>query len=495
MSRRDLSLPSAAEADLLSGLFREARYNETSINDRIGVIHSALERQSERMSRLESVPPNSLLNLLIRWFVLSEPVDGAVAERFAGPEFVEICLRRGLLEKAKERLMATILIIPQGDLLIGGDRYDTPVEIVGEPVLPVNAPARSLLGFTVDGAVASLLDLCAGGGVQALAGASRSRLVVATDMNPRAVLFAELNCRLNGLDNVECLHGDRFDPVAGRQFDQIVCNPPFVISPSKRFLYSDNDAALDDFCRGLVESAPAHLNEGGIFQMILEWVQIEGEDWKERLGGWVEGSGCDVWILSFNLTLPETNARMHATTMAAQTPVDVLVLQEEMAAYLRDQHVEAVHGGFVMMRKRTEPNWLSFSEVRSELPEELGSDWVVDGFRARDFLHGHPAEADLLAIRPTLRPGVTIDQSTEWDGAWRRQPVKLRTTRGLPFSLNLDDDVVEFVSRCTGEHSVSELCRRLQSKVEEPLAEVERECCLLVRRLIELGVLDPPAEG
>lgn len=491
MRGRELSVPTAAQAAILLKVFRDATFDEASIHERIGVIHSALERRSERASRLGLVPPTSVFNLLVRWFVLSESVERSAADRLVESQFLDAAIGLGLLTETGSSLEAAVLVIPQGELLIAGDRYDIPAELVPEPVLPVNAPARTLLGFTLQSPVNSLLDLCCGGGVQALAAASRARSVVATDLNARAVTFARLNARLNGFDHVECLAGDRFEPVTGRKFDQIVCNPPFVISPSKRFLYSDNESPLDDFCRSLIEEAPEYLEEEGVFQMILEWVQFEGRDWQSRLAKWVEGSGCDAWFLSFNLMLPETNAEVHAATMAAQSPVDELALREELAGYLREQGVEAVHGGFVMLRRRSGDNWLSFSEIRGRLPGDPQPEWIEDGFRARDFLRSRPDQLDLLSARPRLRRGVTFDQSTEWNGrAWQKTPIRLRATRGLPCSLELDENVVEFVSHCSGRRSVAELCRRLQAKTGEPQADVERECCSLVRRLIELGVLE-----
>ena len=42
-------------------------------------------------------------------------------------------------------------------------------------------------------------------------------------------------------------------------FDLIVANPPFVISPSRRYLFRDSALPVDDVCRSLVRSAPAHL--------------------------------------------------------------------------------------------------------------------------------------------------------------------------------------------------------------------------------------------
>jgi methylase of polypeptide subunit release factors len=86
------------------------------------------------------------------------------------------------------------------------------------------------------------LDLCAGGGAQALVCAQTATSVTAVELEPLAERVFWINAELNGLsERVEYLIGDLFDPVAGRQFDRIVSNPPFMpVAPGVRYpLYAD----------------------------------------------------------------------------------------------------------------------------------------------------------------------------------------------------------------------------------------------------------------
>ena len=57
---------------------------------------------------------------------------------------------------------------------------------------------------------------------------------------------------LNNLGQVSIRLGDRFDPVAGECFDLIVANPPFVISPSRRYLFRDSGLPVEELCRLIV---------------------------------------------------------------------------------------------------------------------------------------------------------------------------------------------------------------------------------------------------
>jgi HemK-related putative methylase len=76
---------------------------------------------------------------------------------------------------------------------------------------------------------AQVLDMGTGSGVCAVVAARHAPHVVAVDINPAAVRCARINTLLNRVeDKVEVLEGDLFAPLAGRRFDVILFNPPFL---------------------------------------------------------------------------------------------------------------------------------------------------------------------------------------------------------------------------------------------------------------------------
>jgi HemK-related putative methylase len=76
---------------------------------------------------------------------------------------------------------------------------------------------------------ADVLDMGTGSGVCAVVTARHARHVVAVDINPVAVRCARINTLMNRVeDRVEVLEGDLFEPLAGRRFDVILFNPPFL---------------------------------------------------------------------------------------------------------------------------------------------------------------------------------------------------------------------------------------------------------------------------
>ena len=103
-------------------------------------------------------------------------------------------------------------------------------------VIGLGAASTTLLAATVRREITTALDVGTGSGVQALHLLRHAERVTATDALPRAIAMARLSFALSGLlpDAVELLCGDLLEPVAGREFDLIVSNPPFVLSPIGR---------------------------------------------------------------------------------------------------------------------------------------------------------------------------------------------------------------------------------------------------------------------
>ncbi|MGI5860792.1 MAG: peptide chain release factor N(5)-glutamine methyltransferase [Myxococcales bacterium] len=133
-----------------------------------------------------------------------------------------------------------------------------------------------------------VLDLCTGSGAVAVSlAAEREALeVVATDISEAALEVAALNARALGVEGrVELLRGDLYEPVAGRTFEMIVANPPYVrsgeIDGLSREVRREPRGALDggpdglDVVRRIAAQAPGALRPGG--WLLLEIGAEQGE--------------------------------------------------------------------------------------------------------------------------------------------------------------------------------------------------------------------------
>lgn len=123
------------------------------------------------------------------------------------------------------------------------------------------------------GAGVTVLDLCTGSGHLAVVGALAGASAVAVDVSRRAVLSARLNALLNGV-RVSALRGNLFEPVAGRRFDVIVSNPPYLPHPDEELPQRGLARAIDAGPRGRAFLDPIcaevadHLAPGGAFLLV-----------------------------------------------------------------------------------------------------------------------------------------------------------------------------------------------------------------------------------
>ena len=106
------------------------------------------------------------------------------------------------------------------------------------------------------------------------------------------------------------------EPVAGQEFDLIVSNPPFVITPRDpdmpTYEYRDGGGHGDSVVEHLVTHLGAHLAPGGIAQLLGNWEIVGDGAWTDRLGQWARRSGVDVWVVQRDVQDPAQYAETWA---------------------------------------------------------------------------------------------------------------------------------------------------------------------------------------
>ncbi len=266
------------------------------------------------------------------------------------------------MERAEGQVRPLVALEVAEGLILARDRPD-PVTFAVQPdhVLGVSPPALLLARLTVRRPVGRVLDLGCGGGVQALLAARHAQSVVGVDLNPRALAFARFNARLNGIRNVEWREGDLFAPVAGERFDLVVSNPPYVVSPESWLLFRDGGGAGDGICARIVGGLGSHLAEGGFATVLANWGLREGEPWSDRPRRWVEGTGCDAWILRWETQDALTYAAAWTRGPEAAGYVDAL---ERWTAHYEALGIRSLVMGALVLRKRTAgPGWVRADEL------------------------------------------------------------------------------------------------------------------------------------
>jgi hypothetical protein len=430
----------------------------------------------------------SPLSLLIRWFVVGEPVARSVAKQCIPSDILQLFGDCGLLTQADDSLASPVMFAPFEEFWIATDTYAHLIAGSGEgDVLMINSTTLFLINLAIRTPCRSLLDLGTGCGVVAILAASHfAESVTGTDLVGRAAVFARFNAWLNETPNVEILTGDLFQPVAGRRFERILTNPPFYITPTSRRIFAESPMELDGFCRNLVKQAPAHLEEGGFLQMLCEWPEIEGQPWEERLAEWFEGTGCDAMVCAGGTYDPIQYAQNRLPVVHAPAGKDADYRHfEEWVNYYKAKKVKAIHAGFLTMRRRFGQNWVHFERVSSQPTIKLG-DAMLRRFTIRD---QPQSDEQLLKSRLQAAEGVQLRQIVEFtEQQWRRSPrIQVIQTFGLQLIHELTPDVAEFITKLDGSSPLGELVDGLAREAPVPREKVQAECLSIVRKWLDRG--------
>ena len=429
------------------------------------------------------------LDTLVKLLMLGDPVEPEHAERALRPLELEAWAEGGLIAAEEGQVRALMRVVPDEELMLASDWPGSAERpIPPDHVLGHNPTAALLDNITVRKPVDSALDIGTGCGVQALIATRHAEHVVATDLNPAAVNVARFNAVLNDVE-IEALEGSLFEPVEGRTFDLIVANPPFVISPTDDFLFRDSPLGGEGIVRRLIKEAPAHLNEGGICQMLCNLAHIEGTDFTEHVASAFEGTGCESWVMAFD----EIDPAVYASGWLRSVEHEPQAFKRALAdwiAYYENEGITGLTWGIVTMRRPPSgPGWFKLSELEGRINDRCG-DHLLRCFNGHELLQ-RIDDDELLEQRPKVSEETRLEQSfaPQADG-WAAADGRLATANGLPTSGGVDPYVGNLLIRMNGEVTVHETLERSAEEAGVSFDELRPEGLKIVRRLLEGGYLD-----
>ncbi|MEO1527507.1 MAG: class I SAM-dependent methyltransferase [Planctomycetota bacterium] len=478
------------EANQLREVFRSAGYTAETLAARSGLLvpppREVVPSETLAAFQDEADP----LNLLGRMFFLGTRCEASAARESLSGDFIDICVRCGLLRELRDELEPQMLVVPVQDCLLASDLQLLASQDEAHFVPTLCDAALHLNLVRIQKPVDRVLDLCCGFGLHGLLASSTANEVIATDVNPRAEAFVRFNASLNGRDNITAMTGDVLSAVDDETFDLILCNPPFILSPESVTTYRFSPFELDGFVRELFSQVPNYLSEGGVMQAICEWVEIEGVDWQERLAGWFEDCGCDVWILPANRQLPSS----YATTALRQTITDPSELARECGrwtAYFEAQKVEAIQGGFVFLRRRSGNNWIDFTQLTKPIRQPIG-DAILRGFESRDVVFGGN-DQEILQATPMLGTGMRMTEESRRKGPrWETESITLHLDEGLPVSIGMDQYVKNLIDRFDGQRTVADCLIAFSNDVGLPLETGFTQGLQIAKAMLRSDVLRLP---
>jgi hypothetical protein len=471
---------------VLRRAFENAGYTAEGLVRALGPEELAAAPSADFARLLRVTRATSPLNTLVRLFLLGVPVPAAEAQAALGREPFGAAIEAGLLNVSGEKVSGTVRILAFRGLLLA---CDLPGRGGREQVMGLTSSTVTLADSAVPRPSRMALDLGTGCGLLGMLAARHSECVAATDVSQRAVAFAAFNAAWNGISNFTASAGDCFEPVVGRRFDLILANPPFAISPSTALAFRDSGMAGDSFAEGLVRQAPEFLNEGGFAQLICDCASKPGRDWSQRVAGWVEGRGCDAWVLALERHAATEYARNWVRDTESGAPEEKARLYDWWLAHLDAEHVESVTTVLITLRRRSGRNRIRIEDA----PEILGAfgEDIALGFELDDYLAA-ASDDDLLNTRFVLHPNARLEQELQAEGGrWRVTSARIRIARGLRWAGNVDGRISTLLAGCDGSRTAAELAARLASDAGVTPDRVLPACIGAIRQLLARGYLRP----
>jgi len=481
----------------LRGAFRNAGYDADGVVGALGPqAHAALGRGEPEAAR-RAARDAGPLGTLIRLFLLGDAEDPAdVARALAGLD-VEQALEAQVLRPCGDRLRAGLDIRPYGDedgswwvvADLDADQRGGPVP--ADHVLGVGHASISLARATSRRPVGALLDLGTGCGVQALHASRHAERITATDVSERALRLARATFRLNEVD-VELRRGEWFAPLRNRRFDQVVCNPPFVVGPPRvDYVYRDSGLAGDDASALVVRQLPAFLAEGGVGQLLASWLHRRGEDWADRVSGWLPGN-VDAWFVQRDVADPA----LYVGTWLRDAGVDPRSDEGRAKAgawldWFAENDVEGVGFGFVTLRRTdaAHPDVVC-EDLRHAYDDPLGPESAAWLDRVR-WLREHDDD-ELLATRFTVPGSVVLEEvSAPADEGWAAVVRRLHRTDGPGWQHELDETAARLLAGMRGVLPLRDLVALLAYAEDLDADALAGAALPVVRELVRHGVVAP----
>ena len=455
-------LPVAAVAAELGEFLSSHGFTADGIAGHLGPEYTEALHRGEPAAVALGAAGDTTLDALIRLFILHDAVAPTQLSDVLGARLATKLMDAGVAQ-LDESGNAYIAYDIRPHIIVGTNRLvfsDVDASLVdhvpgSKHVLGVGAASLSLLQSTPLTPVETALDLGTGSGVQLLGQLSTAAHVTATDLHSRALDLARATLAAAGPaaeEKVELLQGSWFEPVAGRRFDRIVANPPFVVGlPEVGHIYRDSGLNLDGASELVVSQAVEHLAPGGSAHILGAWVHQGEQSWQQRVASWLPEKGVAAWIIQRDVADPA----LYVSTWLKDESVDVRSdLGRERARlwleHFNEHDVTGIGFGFVAIQRidDDEPSDVLAEYMPQPFTDPLGPE-VEEYFARVAWLRGLvPGELETKHFQ--VRPGVAREdvQLPDAELGMGFSPAALRLTRteGPRWSHDVDKHIAAIVA-------------------------------------------------
>jgi hypothetical protein len=497
-------LPVLPERELAELRQAVAEYTVDTFYERTGLRGRAALERGDLVGVERLLPRGERLSALVRLFLLGQSIPAADARRALAPLDPERAA--GLLHLHADRVRSRFELRPYGEdggpawwVLSDWGSDVRPGPLRRDHVLGIGAASLTLAQATPRLPVRRALDLGTGCGVQALHLSRHAESVTATDVSPRALRLAATTAALSGVP-LDWRSGSLLDAVAGERFDQVVANPPFVLSPGDPdvtggYEYRDSGLRGDEVARTLLTRVPTVLTDGGCASLLLNWAIPRDGDWQSRLAGWLDDSRCDAWVWQREVADPGEYVSLWLRD-AGEVPGTPSWRARYLAwtDWFDAEGIVAVGMGLATLWRTDGCPIVVCEDVPQPVEPPAGA--LLPGWLRRQRWLAGCGDRDLL--RATLRACPDLVRDTAdlvGPAGWRTAQVRLRQARGMHWDVAADDAVAALVAVCDGTRPLGLVLDVLPVLVPgQDEDELRRAALAVTRDLVGRGILEPPPE-
>ena len=378
----------------------------------------------------------------------------------------------------------------------------TGAPLAPDHVLGIGGAGLALAALTPRRPVAAALDLGCGCGIQTLYLLRHADRVTATDVSERALAFTAFNAALAAVDpdRLELLAGSLLEPVAGRRFDLIVTNPPFVLTPpavreAGLPLMEYRDAGRP-VLPGLVAGLGEHLGVGAAAVMLGNWEHRRGRDWRRDVAAWVPDD-LDAWVVEREAQDPVEYAALWLRDGGLAPERDLPRFEAALEAWIADFEARGVEGvgmGYLIVH-RPDPDsdgaprapWRVLEEVATRPAGPLG-EHVARCLEVRSGLAAMDDDA-VAGLRPVTAPDVTEERHLR-PGASEPDVILIRQGGGFGRVVEADTALAALVGVADGELSVAQIATAVAALTGADEAALRARMVAATRSLAAEGFVD-----
>jgi hypothetical protein len=223
--------------------------------------------------------------------------------------------------------------------------------------------------------------------------------------------------------------------------------------------------------------------------MLVSWVAESEEEPDERVHAWVDGTGCDSWILGLSGADPLDHAFSWNDHLVADQEALGAAL-DDWTAYFESLGVGWITEGAVLLRRRAgDEHTVRVDPIDEDDLVEAGEQ-IDRAFAARAYLAGLRSDDALLEERFELVENVRLDRSFDATGG---ETATVVLDEGTMPQVEVDPETAEVLASLDGNRTVGRAIERTVKRLEltrRSASELRRGALDAMRELLELGFVD-----